>query len=204
MRINQQFVAAIALLLGLGALTTTQAQVKSADRPEIKVGDSWKTERRDARTKLVQRTDETVVSAVSAGKLDVSINGAPGIMTPDLTVLDGPRVAYDTGYQFLSFPIEIGKKWSFKTRWHNKENGNKGRSEFDVEVKAQERIRVASGDFEAYKIESRGYMYFDAGGSRRVSTTYWFAPQAKAIVRFEWADRIDDSISELVEFSLAP
>ena len=203
----QTFRRFLGLLLAVTILPASicaQTLPKTVERPEVRVGDRWKIERKDAKTKLVIQTDETAIGAVSATKLDVTINGAPGVMTPDLTLLDGPRLAYDNGYQFLRFPLEIGKKWEFKTTWHNKGNGNKGRTEMEVAVKSQEKVRVAAGEFEALRIEGVGYMNFSTGGSRRVQVTYWYAPAAKAIVRFEWVDRSDDFITELAELALVP
>lgn len=190
------------LEIGLPAAFAQQSAAP-AERPEIRPGDRWKTERRDALTKLVTLTEETVVTAVAGEKVDVTINGTPGTITADLTLTDGPRLSYDNGYQFLRFPLQVGKKWEFKTSWQNKATGSKGTTEMEVAVKSLERVRVAAGEFDAIKVEATGYMNFASGGSRRVQATYWYAPAAKAIIRMNWVDRNDDFILELTEYSFA-
>jgi len=192
---------AIAMLL-LPVLGT--AQTSSVNQPDLKVGDHWKIERRDALTKAVLFSEETTITSVSPSKIEASINAATASMTPDLTILDSPRFSYDSGYQFLRFPLEIGKEWEFKTKWRNNQNGTSGRTQFDVAVKAVESVKISAGEFDAYKLEAGGWMNFDAGGSRRVSVTYWYSPKAKAIIRMTWVDRRDDFVSELVDLSLVP
>ncbi len=199
------FLFVTTLVLGLSPIPAqAQSSASSTDKPELKVGDRWKTERRDPRTKVVQSTGELTVTTVAPTKIDASGSGGDVVMTPDLTVLSNPRLNYDTGYQFLSFPIQVGKKWEFKTAWQNKVSGSKGSTQMDVEVKSQERIKVAAGEFDAYRLEANGYMNLAGGNNRRVNVIYWYAPQAKAIVRMEWNDRFDDYVSELIEFTPAP
>jgi hypothetical protein len=195
-------IAGAIAMLALPAIVS--GQTAAINRPDLKVGDKWKVERRDLRTKALIFSEETVVTSVSPEKIEVSINDSPGSMSPNLTILDGPRLAYDTGYEFVRFPLDVGKKWDFKTRWHNKQAGADGTTQADVTVKSVESVKVSAGEFDAYKLEANGYMNLDSGGGRRISFTYWYAPKAKAIVRMEFVDRRDDFVSELVELSFAP
>ena len=179
------------------------AENVAADRPALKVGDQWKVERRDGYTKKVLFAEDMVVTAISPAGIDVSVNGSPAKMTPDLTWLDGPRIASDPGYQLLRFPLEVGRKWDFKTQWLNKQNGVKGGAQLDVVVKGMETVKVAAGEFEAYKLEASGYLNTVSGRNWSATATYWYAPKARSIVRFLWVDRNNDYESELVQLKLA-
>ncbi len=190
---------AIAVLPAIGA-----AENAPANRPELKVGDKWTAERRDAFTKALIFSEETVVTSVSPADVKVSINGSPGTMTPDLTGRDSPRLTSDPGYELLRFPMEVGKKWDFKTRWQFKQSGAKGGARLDVEVKGMESVKVPAGEFEAYKLEASGFMNADSGRNWRASATYWYAPKAKSIVRFVWVDGGNDYVTELVQVNLVP
>jgi hypothetical protein len=197
-----RFAALLALtLLPLGVL----AQAAPVQRPELKVGDRWKMEVQDPLTKMIRTTIEEVVVSLDATKIGVTIDGQPGTVSPDLTVLDYYRVSYDNGYQWLRFPLEPGKKWDFKTQWTAKQSGASGRSQFDVEVLSRESITVPAGTFEALKLRAKGYMNADRGGTWSVTMTYWYAPQAKKIVRSEWRDNKhdEDSNRQLIEYKLA-
>ena len=190
---------AIAVLPAIGA-----AQNAPANRPELKVGDKWTAERRDAFTKKLIFSEETVVTSVTPADVKVSINGSPGAMTPDLTGRDGPRLTAEPGYELLRFPMEVGKRWDFRTRWQLKQNGAKGGAQLDVEVKGMESVKVPAGEFDAYKLEASGFMSADSGRNWRATATYWYAPKAKAIVRFSWADGGNDYVTELVQVNLVP
>lgn len=179
------------------------AENTPADRPALKVGDKWKVERYDGYTKKLLFAEETVVTAISPANIDIAVNGSPGKMTPDLTGLDSPRMASDPGYQLLRFPLEVGKKWDFKTQWLNKQNGVKGGAQLDVEVKAMESVKVPAGEFEAYRLEASGYLNTVTGRNWSATATYWYAPKAKSIVRFVWTDKNNDYVSELVKLDLA-
>ncbi len=175
----------------------------TATYPDLKVGDKWKVERRDAFNKLMF-SEETIVTSVSPTTVEISINGSPGRMKPDLTLLDGPRGLNDPGYQFLSFPIEVGKKWSFKTKWLIKSNNATGTAQFDVEVKGMESVKVPAGEFQAYKLESSGYVNPSSGGSFGGTATYWYAPKAKTVVRVAWISGSNGYVQDLIQVTLSP
>lgn len=187
-------------LLPLGVL----AQAAPVQRPELKVGDRWKSEIQDPLTKLIRSTIEEVVVSVDSTKIGMTFDGQLGTVSPDLTTLDYYRVSYDNGYQMLRFPLEVGKKWDFKTQWTSKQSGATGRSQFDVEVLSRESITVAAGTFDALKLRAKGYMNADRGGTWSITITYWYAPQAKKIVRSEWRDNKhdEDGNRQLVEYKL--
>lgn len=198
---NRRVFAILGGLLMAGNVSL--AQISALSRPDVKTGDRWKIERRDPYTKALESTREVVVTTVSQSRVDVSINGEPGVLSSDLTILDSPTLSYDKGYEWLRFPLEPGKKWEFKTNWLNKPLNARGNSSLDVEVLSQERITVGAGSFDAIKLRATGYMNGSAGWVRRATVTYWYAPKAKHIIRLEWVDPKRDYgfIDELIEYS---
>jgi len=155
-------------------------------------------ERKDGFTKVVQFQEEIAVVSVAQDKTAITLDGQSTFMTPDLAILENARFVYESPYDLLRFPLEVGKEWSFKPKWKNKQSGQTFSGTFDAEVKGLEKIQTAAGEFDAVKLEAKGYLAWS------VRITYWYAPKAKAIVRMIWQDRKNDFTSELVEYSLAP
>lgn len=185
---------------------TAQAQGTNsrAELPTVKVGDHWKTEVRDKLTNVVERTDDYVVTASTATQIDLSVGGTDrAVWTSELTPLDNPRLTSDPGYRWLNFPLEVGKSWDFKTQWKRKDGSGAGRSQMDVAVKAYEKVSVRAGEFDAYRVEGKGFMNVEGNWSSSVNVKYWYAPAARGMVRFEWEDKRNRTVSELVEVQLA-
>ena len=189
-----------------GAVTAhAQGANARAELPAVKVGDHWKIEVRDKLTNALERTEDYVVAASTAAQIDLSVGGTDkAVWTSELTPLDNPRLSWDPGYRWLNFPLEVGKEWDFKTQWKRKDGAGAGRSQMDVAVKAYEKVNVRAGEFDAYRIEGKGFMNIDGSWSSRVNVKYWYAPAARAMVRFEWEDKYNRTVNELVEVQLAP
>jgi hypothetical protein len=113
-------------------------------------------------------------------------NGEPLILTSELNVIESPR-SRNSNPKALSFPLEIGKQWRFASEWEFKVTGSKGSSIADVEVVGYEKVSVPAGDFEAFKLMSKGNIRgISAKNSvieAEVTATYWYAPSARAIVK---------------------
>jgi hypothetical protein len=118
-----------------------------------------------------------------------------GIETPDW-------VRLDDGAKFITFPLAVGKKWSFKYEQHNKNNTFKARYSMNSEVTGIEKVVVPAGEFESWKIVSGGFIDNLSGGSTRLVVTSWYAPAARAGVR-TWIDAGNTSTETvLVELKL--
>ena len=87
----------------------------------------------------------------------------------------------------LQFPLSVGKKYSVKQNW---DNGN-GYTEYKAEVQAFEKVRVAAGEFDAFRIKYEGFWNQRVGGtfSGRAEWTRWYAPAVKGNVKSEFFDR---------------
>lgn len=102
--------------------------------------------------------------------------------------------------EYLKFPLNVGKKWSsripenimgraggtvFKTRW----------SEVEYNVVTWEKVPTAKKELEAFKITVSGWR-------NGPSPTYFYSPQAKAIVRFRWDELATKRTMELVDYNV--
>ena len=108
------------------------------------------------------------------------------MLTSELNVLESPR-SKNSNPKALSFPLEVGKQWRFASDWEFKVTGSRGSSIADVEVVGYEKVSVPAGEFEAFKLMSKGNIRgMSAKNSvieAEVTATYWYAPAARAIVK---------------------
>lgn len=174
--------AALVLLLAAAA-----ALAQPAPRPDIRAGDRWEFAVYDAvPTRVPSRT--WVVTAVTPAGIQATENGAPLKLTPELNVLDSPRQS-ETNPGLLRFPLEVGRRWSYDTQWTFKQKGSSGSLAMAVEVQARERVSVAAGEFEAFRLFARGKLGGNSPSNTfyggETTTTYWYAPAARAIVKMQ-------------------
>lgn len=187
-------------------VAATFADFAPVARPMLSVGDRWKQETRFKNTRALKESLDIVVSAVLPERIKLTINGSQGAMTPELGLLDGPSMHYDEGLQLLSFPLGMGKTWSFQTSWQHKGSGATGLLQLDITVKGMERIKragAAGGEIDAIRLEGQGLLHVRTPIRliRRVNMSYWYAPSLRSIVRAEWNDGVEDTVTELVESS---
>ena len=105
---------------------------------------------------------------------------------------------------FLNFPLFVGKNWSHSYR--NRELSSDVLRNARYEVEAYEKVTVKAGTLEAFKIEGR-----DQRSDRpyAIRLRFWYAPEVKAIVRFDGVaepnlDPVRGFQFELVRYSPAP
>jgi hypothetical protein len=167
------------------AALATPAIAQKADRPIVKAGDRWQFVEYYGIASTEPNRD-WVMTSVTPSRLEGTENGEPLVLTPELNVLESPR-SKNSDPKGLSFPLEIGKQWRFTTEWEFKVTGSKGSSIVDVEVVGHEKVSVPAGDFEAFKLMSKGSIRgVSTKGSlveAEVTSTYWYAPAARAIVK---------------------
>jgi hypothetical protein len=188
-------------------ILASPASAQKADRPEVKVGDEWLFVAYDALRPAKPSPNRVwVVTSVTPAGIEGTENGKPLMLTPDLNVLDSPR-RNDSDRRLLSFPLEVGKQWSFVDDYLWKDRGAKGRGDGTVRVVGHEKLRVHAGKFETFKIEATiPFRVPPDGPVTGVTTvTYWYAPKARAIVKEETLDPHRGMYGvELVKFKLKP
>lgn len=183
----------------------SQAVPLRAERPDIKVGQSWKYQTVDNRTKVLESKAEFLVTSVTEQQIDGMALDGKFTMSPSLESIDSATGSQKTKTSFLSFPLEVGKKWTHKVDWVNKATNSNGAQSFDIAVVGVEKVTTPAGELEAFRIESKGYSNNYAsrgqGSDKRVA---WYAPSAKAIVKIERNDGYSNFTRELMEFKLQP
>jgi hypothetical protein len=202
-------VVACAWALACAALAALSgpAFAQKADRPDVRVGDQWQFSKSGDRRAPARRFT-WVVTAVTPEGIQATEDGQPLALTPDLQVLDSP---FNRGSNpgLLSFPLEIGKSWTFVNDYLLKDTGTTGRNQGSVVVLTYEKVRVVAGEFDAFKLESTGTFSGSSAAGVPISgmtiRTYWYAPAARAIVKEEIRDPYRGAYGfELVALELQP
>jgi hypothetical protein len=198
----------IPFCIGVGlALLAGPALAQKAERPEVKVGDRWQF----VRYYSVASTKPNLtweIKSVTETEILGTENGEPLRMTPDLNVVDSPERKQSTP-EALSFPLEVGKSWRYATDWLFKPKGSMGSIVVDVEVVARERIAVPAGEFEAFKLVSKGWVSGTSPINSQyegvITTTYWYAAAPRTIVKSVTHNPyLGASTVELVAYQLRP
>ena len=167
------------------ALAGSTAHAQTTERPQFKVGDRWEfAVSYGVPTTTPSRT--WVITAISADRVHGTENGEPLVLTAEGNVLESPRFR-ESNPRSLQFPLKVGKGWHYKSDWTFHAKGSKGSIALDVAVERLEAIKVPAGEFAAFKLVATGRLSgkspigsdFDAIST----TTYWYAPQARTIVK---------------------
>lgn len=186
-------------LLWLSLVTVFAAGVATAQTAEMpapitfKVGDKWEWRNADSRTNLeIGKRTRTVVD--EGGRLKF-FSGSGSSQISDAFI---GRASWKS---WRVWPLEVGKKWAAEWDWTNP-NGNAGITKQDVEVVAYEEVTVPAGKFMAFKIEHRGWYTntTSRGGRGKMNETFWYAPDAKADVKYTYDDGDDQTTRELISY----
>lgn len=203
--------------LVLVLVSVTWAQEK-AEAPVWKVGDKW-----------VSKSDsgiETTTECFSDEKdlfvlnRNISQGQRKGKWTlyfdkKDLTCVkvtkDGKenKEERDRMKRSFNFPLFPGKKWSFRSSFYNPQYSMDHDVLTEYSVIGVEDVEVPAGKFKAFKVMVQINMT-ELGGPRRQfggAYYYWWAPDAKAIVKYEtdggsFFQRSEYQKYELISFDL--
>lgn len=106
--------------------------------------------------------------------------------------------------ELIKFPVRVGLSWSDRFQFEPRGlpmRWEQGR----FEVQAWEKVNTPKGEFEAFKIVMT--MTVPTGpkskGVSQRTTTYYYAPEVKAIVSFHEQGSETNIVSSLVEFNLS-
>lgn len=208
------------LALGAGTLMLAGAALAQdmapIERPTLKVGDSW-----TSRTLDGWNNNETGQSMTTLVAFE---NNLSVFRVKNLTSGEESTSSYNADWQpcrsmqndtaltctgALKFPLTAGYKQSFK-----KLPSTTGKSLFEAECegKGMEKVKVPAGEFDAYRIECKGFFTQVFGGTARSAyqQTYWYAPAVRNHVKSTYEDRKSNgtpnnkTITELLEHKPAP
>jgi hypothetical protein len=150
-----------------------------------------------------------VVTSVDAAGIKGTENGQPLVLTPDLNPIESPRYT-DSDWRALSFPLEVGNQWKARNNFVDHTNNEvHGSENISVKVVRYEKVRVGAGEFGAFKLNFKSDFNVSNGAIGINDSTYWYAPAARAVVKFNqqisWQGGSWPELTcELVEFQLQP
>ncbi len=102
-----------------------------------------------------------------------------------LSTLHGVKLIEFTPYApSIKFPLAVGNTWQSKYRYYSTEFGEPIDTSGSCNVAGYESVRVAAGEFQAFRIECVDEV---AAGSRKfkTNTTRWYAPEAAGFVKLD-------------------
>jgi hypothetical protein len=198
--------ALLASVLGAPLFVGT-AVGQTADQPKVSVGDEWRFVVYWG-TPSAEPNRVWVVTSVTHAGIEGTENGEPLRLTAELNVLESPRHT-DSNPKALSFPLEVGKRWRYTSDWVFKVKGSRGTADIDVAVVGHERVRVPAGEFDAFKLVSKGIIGGTSGInsviSAETSATYRYAPAARTVVKSVSRNPyLGTSTVDLVAFHILP
>mgnify|MGYP006201358349 CR=1 FL=1 len=192
------------------------AQADGAGRPVAKVGDVavYAVEQRTDRRSFDETVTVTLVDQTHIKSSHVRpIRNPPemeGVVTLDWgTVVSGASgTRFDPPIAGFKFPLVVGDGW--KSSFVGEGNNAKSKTDLEFKVVAREKVKTPGGEFDAFKIESEGWINgITWAGAIRMTEVRWYAPAIGRVVKSEHKDfrsgRLwTDTVLELKSFKSAP
>lgn len=196
------FVLPIALAVCASALPGAKAAEfgARAELPDVKVGDKY-TETCTEGRRTYDR--QTVITSVDQSSIKFTRDGE--LLENDR---EGNSVRDEdflhTGSRKISFPLEVGKTWTWDVRWQFLHGPSHGSGKGKATVVAYEKVRVPTGEFDAFKV--RWTVDWQAvGKSGQDIGTYWYAPATRTLAKSTARMApYPEQVCELKEFQLQP
>lgn len=199
-------------LVGLSLAFATHAN--EAGKPVVKVGDvaTYVVHMRGDKRTL---EEVTTVLEVSDAQIRSQVvrpdRTAESISTRDwgLVLSASSSTRFDPPIQGLKFPLTVGDAWTSKYVGTSA-NQSQAKGDFDFKVAAMEKLQTPAGEFETFRIESKGWVTgITWQGSVQVKQTFWYAPSISRYVKTEFQDWRNgrlwtDNLSELKSFKPGP
>lgn len=169
-------------LVVMGALFS-HLQVFSQDeatKPSYKNGDAWLFTAKDSGTigsdpsRMLNGTYEV---SIFGGKIKTA--SVTGSQKDDLDPRPPALLALLTFAPNLNFPLTVGKQWSRDYKGTYIGSSKPIARKVTYEVKGIEQVTTPAGTFRAFKLESDDR----AGGRDYFTTTYWYSPETRSIVK---------------------
>lgn len=192
------------------------AQADGASRPVAKVGDVavYAVDQRADKRTFDETVTVTSVDQTHIKSRHVWPNRNPpeieGVVTLDwATVVSGASgTRFDPPIAGFKFPLVVGEAW--KSSVLAEGTSSKSKTDVDVKVVAREKVKTPAGEFDAFKIESEGWINgISWSGAIRFTEVRWYAPATGRVVKTEYKDFRNgqlwtNTLTELKSFKPAP
>lgn len=173
-----------------------------ADKPTLKVGDvfeyadkfyavsckHWEVKKIEKNGTVVSQCgDDTAYTAADGNLIKIEDKGGK------------PLTEFKPQSYSLAFPMKVGKQWEGKNVGFSAIDGYTWDDESTCEVTGFETVKVAAGDFPAYKVDCKDNWKVGAFSGTDASTR-WYSPKINAVVKVSAPDRAKWDM-ELTAFS---
>ena len=125
------------------------------------------------------RTEELRVSRVDLDADRIEVNGGLIVLDAMGNPIRLGNVTFDPRLQSIPVEFQLGRKWT--TRFVRIAGTQPVEGYYDYHVAARERIKIAAGEFEAFRIDAEGYSQF---GTQLLSVA-WLVPGFNFALRSE-------------------
>ncbi|HXY99061.1 MAG TPA: hypothetical protein VEI03_03610 [Stellaceae bacterium] len=175
----------LACVIVLRALPAFAEDPAPADRPVPAVGDIFEYAKSFITVKCarweVKATGKDGYTLLQCGEnlayIDAATDTVARIMAGDKRLIE-----FKPRSPTLSFPLQLGKKWSGQYDGYRDDTGASWKSTVACEVTSFEAIKVAAGEFQAYRIECADtWESFPFHGTS--PSTVWYAPKPGTVVK---------------------
>lgn len=211
----------IRALLAVTALQGgAQAQDPVAEQPTYQVGDRWQYSFVNRRFGKPGCEYDLSVERVADSGVQARVQYPAGCEVSLVTaypVAPGSVHRFDPGlnpyyhspqpYRWLDFPLRVGKRW--EQTWTFSLNGWRYENQVEAVVEDRERVTVAAGEFDTYRVRLMvSYTGWKSGATTqagRYVDTLWYSPQVRNFVRRTFLDPGWAQIErELVSYRIVP
>jgi hypothetical protein len=177
----------------------------AAQLPDLKAGDIWRYVETDQRTNVKTRDVERRLVSFANGRWAGTENGGSYNALPNLSLIDNPNVRTTSGERTdFVFPLKTGAQWPVKYSWSNLISGNTGGFDGQAQVLSYEKITTPAGEFDAFKVEIKGFWTNANSQSGRSTETLWYSPAVRNYVQRDYSDGFSMARYVLVGFNLTP
>ena len=206
-----------AALLAVVVFASGAAGAQHAAKVDVRVGDRWSYELKDAATGDLRHSATILVVDVTDKEINTQIT-LVGRDRPLMYIYgrDWGRIQ-DANWKFqppeggFKFPLKVGAEWRAETAARHLSKGTGLQGSTADKVLGEEKVTTAAGTFDTYKVQ-RVLRQTDSNDQTKGSVTtatYWYAPAVnrwvKRTLEVRYEGRVRDStIEELTAYSRKP
>jgi hypothetical protein len=184
----------IAFFALLCALPAYAEDAPPAEKPTPKVAQVFEYAKRyvtvDCKRWEVKDVNKDGYTLIQCGDYIAYVEAETGTLAKIVKQDGAPVVEFKPHSPTLSFPLQIGKKWQGDYDGYRASASAKWKSHVTCEVKSFETVKVAAGEFQAYRIDCEDAWESTPfhGFSPSVS---WYAPKIGSVVKSTNASQSD-------------
>jgi hypothetical protein len=159
------------------ALSTVAASQPSADKPRMRVGDTWEFARSTTPSGKTDTWSRTVTSVEGNDRLRVRReDGSEQVHDDVMNFVPGGKA--ENLRLLADYPLVVGKTWPLSREYSNPNRSETGKAR----VTGVETVNVPAGAFQCYRVEAEMTLLGSAFSEYRIWTR-WYCPEIKWIAK---------------------